>query len=82
MPDGFSGAPPEALTTPATRAVEITASASAFNATRGIHCSVAETITVEFVDSPTAVDLVVAAGATYPYRIVKVTTGTGVVALY
>ena len=67
---------------PASQAAELTAGATAFTATDGIHCNEAATLTVDFADGATGVDLVVAAGACYPYRIVKLTAGTGVVALY
>lgn len=70
------------LIVPAARAVELTASATAFAQCRAIHCNTSETITVDFADGATGVDLVVTAGAVYPYSLVKVTTGTGVVALY
>lgn len=70
------------LVVPAYNAVAITASATAFNLTRGIHCNEAGTIVVDFGGGATSISLVVAAGVTYPYRIVKVTSGTGVVALY
>lgn len=67
---------------PATKAVAITASATAFTATRAIHCNEDGTLTVDFADGATGVSLVVSAGCCYPYRLVKVTAGTGVLALY
>ena len=67
---------------PATKAVAITASANAFTPTRAIHCNEAGTLTVDFADGATGVSLTVTAGSCLPYRLVKVTAGTGVVALY
>lgn len=66
----------------ANRAVAITAGATAFTATDAIHCNEGTTLTVDFANGATGVSLVVSAGATYPYRLVKVTAGTGVIALY
>ena len=80
MDDPYAYASPEALVTPGTKGgAAITASSSTFTPTRAIHCNVAETITVQFVDDTTTTDLVVVAGQSYPYRINKVTVGTGVV---
>lgn len=80
--DAWKNLPSEAQVVPASRAVPITASATAFAPTRAIHVNTSETITVDFADGGTAVQLEVVAGQVYPYRVVKVTTGTGVVALY
>lgn len=67
---------------PATSFVALTAGSTEFAATRGIHCNEAGIITVDGADIGEGVDLVVLAGACYPYRITKLTAGTGVVALY
>lgn len=67
---------------PVSKAVAITASSTAFTATDGIHCNEAATLTVDFANGATGVSLIVAAGACYPYRLVKVTAGAGVLALY
>lgn len=82
MADAFSSSPPDALVAPIVSATAITASASEIPATRGIHCNSAGSITVQFVGDTTTVSLSVLAGASYPYRVNKVTAGTGVVALY
>lgn len=82
MADGFANWSPDALGAPATRGVALTASSTAFTACRAIHAGTTETITVDFVDGGTGIDLAVIAGQIYPYRITKLTTGTGVVALY
>lgn len=80
----MSSAPAWAQTIPAHTAVEITASSTAFarGACRAIHANTSETITVDFANGATGVDLVVVAGMTYPYSLIKITTGTAVVALY
>lgn len=82
MPDNYASWSAAAMGTQGTKAVAITASATEFAATRAIHTNTATTITVQFLEETGTVDLVVAAGATYPYRIVKVTAGAGVVAIY
>ncbi len=80
MADPYASMPPEAQVTPGTKGgAAITASSTAFTPTRAIHCNVSETIVVQFVDDTTTTSLVVVAGSAYPYRINKVTTGTGVV---
>jgi hypothetical protein len=66
----------------ANRVVAITASSTAFTATDAIHCNEAGSLTVDFANGATGVTLVVLSGVMYPYRIVKVTAGTGVLALY
>lgn len=82
MADNFANWTPDALATPATRGVALTASATAFPASRAILAGTTETITVDFVDGGTGIDCVVIAGVVYPFRIVKLTAGTDVVALY
>ena len=80
MADPFAYASPDVLVTPGTKGGgAITASADPFIPTRAIHCNVSETITVQFVDDTANTSLVVVAGQCYPYRINKVTVGTGVV---
>ena len=79
---GNNNTAPRDMIAPAGNAVARTASATAFDACRGIHCSTAGTITVLFENDAATVDLVVTAGAFYPYRLVKVTAGTGVVTVY
>lgn len=80
--NAWKNIPPEAQVVPASRAVAITASATAFDPTRALHISTDETIVVDFADGGTGISLTVVAGQVYPYRVVKVTTGTAVVALY
>lgn len=81
MADAFSDMSPDALQAPATQGEALTASADAFPATRGIHCNAAGDIVVDFVGGGSGVTLTVAAGQVYPYRITRLTSGTGVVAL-
>ena len=82
MADPFATWPVDAMNSPATRAVALTASATAFDACRAIHCDTAQSIVCRFADDTASVTLAVVAGATYPYRIKLLSTGTGVTALY
>ena len=82
MSDPYATWSSDDLVTQARRGVPITASADAFTPTRAIHCNEAGSITVDFAEGAAGVVLTVTAGAVYPYRIVKVTAGLGVVALY
>lgn len=80
MADPYANMDADALSSPGTKGgATITASANPFTPTRAIHCNVSETIVVEFVDDDVTTSLAVVAGNVYPYRINKVTTGTGVV---
>lgn len=79
---GNNNTAPRDMIAPSGSAVAITASATAFDACRGIHCNVSGTLTVQFENGASTVDIVVVSGAFYPYRLVKVTVGTGVLALY
>lgn len=85
MPDPFRHWDADALMVPATRAAALTAGASDLAApTRGLHINTDGNITVVMADDAAAdtVTLAVVAGMTYPYRIRRLTAGTGVVGLF
>jgi hypothetical protein len=74
--------PAEAQIVPAKRAVSRTASADAFDETRGIFIETAGSFTVVFAEgSGSGVTMTFAVGV-YPFAIVKCTAGTGLWALY
>lgn len=54
------------------KAEDRTTATTAFNATRGIHCNIADTYELTFVDSTTAVDMVLTDGVTYPFCVTNV----------
>ena len=80
--DVYATAGSGALITPASRAVPHTSSATASEATRGVHANFTETLVVDFADGGADVAIEVVAGNTYPYRITKASTATGIVLLY
>lgn len=85
MPDPFRHWDADALMVPATKAVALTASGTDLDApTRGLHVNADGNITVVMADDAAAdtVTLSVVAGMTYPYRIRRLTAGTGVVGLF
>lgn len=78
-----AGIPSDAQIVSAGKGVAHSASATAFDATRGIHANGSETIVVDFARGATGVSLVVVAGMSYPYSITKCsTTASGIVLLY
>lgn len=81
MSDPYKYMTPDALITPVTSCIAITASATEFTATRGIRCNADGNFTVLFADDQAAVTLALLAGQDYPYRIIKCTAGTGLFAL-
>ncbi len=72
----MSNLPPEAQIVPGKRGVEKTASAIPFDAGRGFHANVSETISVIFEEASVSVPLAVVAGNSYPYAIKAYTAGT------
>jgi hypothetical protein len=78
----MSNLPAEAQIVPAKRAVAITASATAFDETRGVFIETSGAFTLTFAEGSTPIAMTLTAGSVYPFAIVKCTTGTGLVALY
>lgn len=79
----MSNLPPVSQVVPARRAVAITASATAFAATRSVFIETDGSFTIAFVDdAANTVTMTLVAGTVYPFSIVKCTAGTGLVALY
>lgn len=77
-----AGLRPEDSIVPAGKAVAITASSTAFTATTAVHCNTSGSFTVDFNSGATGISLTLNGGQTYPFSLVKVTSGTGLVALY
>lgn len=82
MADQFRYAPADAIMAPVTRPVAITAGSSEFDASRGVFCNVAGTFVMQFADDDSTVSMDLVAGSVYPFRIKKLTSGTGLFALY